>query len=99
MTRDLSQDELRAALAAADRGMRLPWAMIIGFGALTGLMVSLVLRVVNFDDHTHVLIIAAAGFLYAQMSFLAAVIASRQNAANARMLRALELLDERLSPR
>ena len=99
MTRDLSADELRAALAAADRGMRLPWAQIIIFAGLWTLAIGIALRFIDFADPTHVLIACLAVFMYAQTQFTAGLIATRQNAVNARLLRALELLDERLSTR
>lgn len=95
--RELSGEELRAALAAADRGMRLPYgiiaiAMLITTAAITGIQ-----RLADWSNPTHVLIICAAAFLLGQMYFIAALIAARQNAANARMLRALELLEGRLA--
>ena len=99
MPNDLSQDELRAALAEADRGMRFPWGSILAGTAIMALATGFALKVTDLGDPTHVLIVCAAAFLFAQMHFIAGLIAARQNAANARMLRALELLDEQLSRR
>ena len=95
MSKDLSPEELRAALAAADRGMRLPWGAILLSTGLAVVAIAVALRFADVRDDTHVLIVSAAIFLWAQMQLLAGIIATRQNAANARMLRALELLDER----
>lgn len=92
---DLSEKELRAALAAADRGIRLSYGMIALAAAITALAIFVTLRVVDWSNTTHVLIICASGFLYSQMHFFASVITARQNAANARMLRALEKLESR----
>ena len=99
MVRELSQEELRTALAAADRGMRFPWGSILAGAGIMGLATGIGLKFLDTGNATHVLIVCAAVFLYAQMIFLASVITSRQNAANARMLRAMELLDERLAQR
>ena len=99
MPKDLSHDELRAALAEADRGMRLPWGSILVGAGVMALAVGFALKVADLGDPTHLLIVCVAAFLFAQMHFIAGLIAARQNAANARMLRALELLDEQLSPR
>ena len=91
-----SHDELRAALATADRQMRLPWAsMVVGI-AITGIATSIALRVADFSDPTHVLIAAAVAWLFGWIFFGLSLLQSRQLAANARMLRALELMDERL---
>lgn len=99
MVKELSQEELRAALAAADRGMRFPWSSIVVGSALTAFAIGFGLKVLDWNNSTHVLIVCAVGVVYAQMTFLSGVVVSRQNAANARMLRALELLDERLASR
>lgn len=96
MVKELSQDELRAALAAADRGLRFPWSSIVVGASITALAVGFGLKALDWSNPTHVLIVCAVGVVYAQMTLLSGVIVSRQNAANARMLRALALLDERL---
>jgi hypothetical protein len=99
MTSELSQDELKAALAAADRGMRLPYVTLVVLGALGGTAIGIALKRIDWGDSTHVLIVCAVVFLYATTGALAGILQTRQNAANARMIRALELLDERLTPR
>ncbi|MEX2180048.1 MAG: hypothetical protein WD801_15135 [Gemmatimonadaceae bacterium] len=72
----------------------------LGVGAaLTGLAIGFDQKYFDSANPTHVLIVCAVAFLYAQTDFLAGVIASRQNAANARVLRALELFDDRLPQR
>lgn len=99
MAKELTQDELRAALAAADRGMKMPWWPIVIASGVSALALGFALKVMRFEDPTHVLVLCAAVFLFGQMQLAAAIITSRQNAPTARMLRALELLDERTNPR
>lgn len=96
---DLSEMELRQALAAADRGMRLPYGLLVIGGAISAFATSVAFRFADWQDATHVLIVAAAVFLFAQMVVAISIVAARQNAANARMLRALELLEDRIGPR
>lgn len=97
MPSDLTHDELKTALAAADRGMRLPYIGLFVFGGLSAFAVGVALRYLNFDDPTHIVITCAVVFLYCTMNLLAGLLQARQNAANARMIHALQLLDERLS--
>lgn len=97
MKEDLPQDELKAALAAADRGMRLPmWELFAG-GIIGGTGVSFAMKSFDSSDPVHVLIVCAVVILFAWGWTTAGILQARQNAANARMLRALELLDEKLS--
>lgn len=97
MKGDLPQDELKAALAAADRGMQLPrWELFAG-GIIGGTAISIAMRKFDPSDPVHVLIACAVVILFAWGWATAGILQARQNAANARMLRALELLDEKLS--
>ena len=97
MQGELPRDELKAALAAADRGMRLPlWELTI-VGAIGGTAIGIALKHFDSGDPVHVLIACAVVLLYAWGQGTAGILQARQNAANARMLRALELLDEKLS--
>ena len=95
----LTEAELRAALAAADRGITLPYGMIIFGAGIAALAFGLILRFADWSNTTHLIVLAAAAFIYGQMIFALSVTTARQNAANARMLRALELLESRLAPR
>lgn len=97
--RDYSNEELRAALAAADRDMRLPGVSMIMAVVPVSFATSIGLRVANFSDPTHVLILSAAVWLFGWIFLGGSLLQSRQLAANARMLRALELMDERINQR
>lgn len=96
MTKELGQDELKAALAAADRGMRLPYATLFVSGMVNAGAIAVAMRRVDWGNATHVLIVCAVVVLFTAMNLLAGILQARQNAANARMIRALELMDERL---
>ena len=93
---DFSNEELRAALASADRHMRLPWLSILVATVAMGLATGFALKAADFANPTHVLIVAGFVWIFAWMFFAGSLLQSRQLAANARMLRALELMDERL---
>ena len=97
MKQELPRDELKAALAAADRGMRLPLLEIFIGGAIGGTAIGIALKRFDTGDAVHVLIACAVVVLYAWGQLTAGILQARQNAANARMLRALELLDGKLS--
>ena len=96
---NMSEAELRQALAAADRGIRLPYAVIIVGGAVSALFVSIMLRFADWANSTHVVVAAATAFLWCQMFISLSLVTARQNAANARMLRALELVEAEIARR
>ena len=100
MDRDsLTDVELRAALAEADKGMRLPYGMIMLGGAISAFAIAGLQQYFNWADPLHIIIVCAAVFLFGQMVAIVSIVTARQNAANARMLRALQLLEERFSGR
>ena len=99
MTSNLSQDELKAALAAADRGIRLPYGMLVVAGILGGTSIGVAMPRIEWSNPTHVIIVCATVFIWGSMQGLAGILQARQNAANARMIHALELLDERITLR
>lgn len=92
-------DALRAALRQAERGIRLNYLVIFILGGLQALVLGWALKIADFSNPTHTLIVLAAAFLLLHGFFMAEVLTKRQDAMNARMLRALELLDERLAQR
>jgi heme A synthase len=96
---DFTPDAVRAALRDADRHIRLNYLIIAALGGLQAFIAAWALRVLDFADPVHRLIVLGAAFVCVQMLLLAEILQSRQNAVNARMLRALELLDERLAGR
>lgn len=97
--KDFSSEELRAALAAADKHVRLPYIEIVLLVAIAAFATSFGFRAADFSNPTHVLVVAAFVTTWAWMFLGGFLLQSRQLAANARMLRALELMDERMSVR
>jgi hypothetical protein len=95
-SKDFSNEELRAALAAADRTMRLPYVAIVGLSIVAGLATAVALKVADWANPVHVLIVCVAVWLWAWQTLGGFLLQARQLAANARILRALELMDERL---
>ena len=93
---EFSSDELRAALASADRHMRLPYVAIVLLAGVAAIATGVGLKAADFSNPTHVLIVSASVWGWAWMMFGGFLLQARQLAANARMLRALELMDERL---
>lgn len=67
---------------------------MIGAG-IAAFALAMIFKYVDWGNTVQVLILSAAGFLYGQMLAIVSIITARQNAANARMLRALQLLEER----
>lgn len=94
--REFSPEALRAALQAAERNIRLNWIEIIGLAALQALILGYALKVADFGNPTHELIFLAAAWSFAHLHFVLSLVVRRQDAANARMLRALELVHEKL---
>lgn len=94
--RDFSNEELRAALASADKQMRLPWLSMAMAMLPVALATSFGLEAADFSNPTHVLIVAGFVWLFGWIFLAGSLLQARQLAANARMLRALELMDERL---
>lgn len=94
--KSFSDEELRAALASADKHMRLPWVSMVMAMVPVAFATSIGLKAADFSDPTHVLIVSAVMWLFGWIFLGGSLLQSRQLAANARMLRALELMDERL---
>ena len=93
---DFSPAALRAALATADKDMHRAW----GVWALAGVVFAFVgtpLReAVDWSQPTHRVIVLTGLWITALMLFSLFNLQLRQNATNARLLRAMELLHQRL---
>jgi hypothetical protein len=97
--KEFHPDVLRAALREAERGIRINYGIIFVLAGLQALILGWAIKVANFSDPTHTLIALAVAFLVLHGFFMAEVLTRRQDAMNARTLRALELLDETLTHR
>lgn len=96
---DFAPDALRTALRQAERGIRVNYVVIAILAGLEALVMGTVMRIADFSNDLHALIVLAATFLLLHAFFMAEILTRRQDAMNARMLRALELLDTRLAQR
>jgi uncharacterized membrane protein len=93
---DFSPAALRAALAAADRDMHRAWAMWAFAGVVMAGVYSLLQRALDWSQPTHRVIVLTGLGTAALILFSLFNLQLRQNAANARLLRAMELLHQRL---
>ena len=86
---------LHAALAEADRRER--WGRLALYGAalLEALLLAAALMVMDFDDPTHLLIFLMAMLAYTTLALGLVALGARSSAADARLLHAIQLLDER----
>lgn len=91
------EEQLRAALAAADRGMRLPYITVVVLSGIAALAVGVGLRHLDLSDPTHIVVACSVVLLFVTTQLTAGILQARQNAANARVIRALELLDDRIT--
>lgn len=96
---DFSPEALRAALRQAERGIRLNWIVIAALAAVQALILGFAMKVADFGDDTHTLVVLGAAFVWVQVFFMLEILVRRQDAVNARILRALQLLDDRLARR
>jgi hypothetical protein len=86
---------VHAALAEADRRER--WGRIALFAAalVEALLLGAALLVMDFADDTHLLVFIMAMLAYTTLALGLAALGARNSAANARLLHAIQLLDER----
>lgn len=92
---DRPNSAVHAALAEADRRER--WGRIALYGAalLEALLLGAALMVMDFDDRTHLLIFLMAMLAYTTLALGLAAVGARSSAADARLLHAIQMLDER----
>lgn len=86
---------VHAALAAADRRDRMSRIALYAAALLEAVLLAAALLVMDFDDDTHLLILIIGILVYSTLALGLAAIASRAAAADARLLHAIQLLDER----
>lgn len=86
---------MHAALAAADRRDRLSRYALYAAALLEMVLLAAALLVMDFDDDTHLLILIIGILVYSTLALGLAAIASRAAAADARLLHAIQMLDER----
>jgi hypothetical protein len=84
-----------AALAAADRRDRLSRMAIYAAALLELVLLAAALMVMDFDNDTHLLILIIGILVYSTLGLGLAALGSRAAAADARLLHAIQLLDER----
>jgi hypothetical protein len=95
MTTDQPTSALHAVLAEAESRER--WGRIALYGAalVEALLLGAALMVMDFDDDTHLLVFIMAMLSYTTLALGLAALGARASAANARLLHAIQLLDER----
>ena len=86
---------LHAALDAADRRDRMSRLAIYAAALIEMVLLGLALMVMDFDNDTHLLILIIGILVYSTLALGLAAVASRAAAADARLLHAIQLLDER----
>ncbi|HYR10614.1 MAG TPA: hypothetical protein VEQ60_22750 [Longimicrobium sp.] len=86
---------VHAALAAADRRDRLSRMAIYAAALLELVLLAAALMVMDFDNDTHLLILIIGILVYSTLGLGLAALGSRAAAADARLLHAIQLLDER----
>jgi hypothetical protein len=86
---------VHAALDAADRRDRMSRLAICAAALVEAVLLGLALMVMDFDNDTHLLIFITGILVYTTLGLGLAAIAARASAADARLLHAIQLLDER----
>lgn len=86
---------VHAALAAADRRDRMSRMALYAAALLELVLLAAALMVMDFDNDTHLLVLIIGILVYSTLGLGLAAIGSRAAAAEARLLHAIQLLDER----
>ena len=86
---------VQAALAAADRRDRMGRLAIYAAALVEAVLLGLALMVMDFDNDTHLLIFIVGILVYTTLALGLAAVGARAAAADARLLHAIQLLDER----
>jgi hypothetical protein len=92
---DRSGSPVLAALDEADRRERTSRLVLYAAAVLEAVLLAAALLVMDFDDPTHVLMLILAVLTYSTLALGMVAIATRASAENARLLHAIQLLDER----
>ena len=86
---------VHAALAAADRRDRMSRVALYAAALIEVVLLGLALMVMDFDNDTHLLVFITGILVYTTLGLGLAAIGARASAADARLLHAIQLLDER----
>lgn len=92
---ELDPSPVRAALEEADRRERTSRRVLYAAAAVEVVLLAAALLVMDFGDATHVLMLILAVLTYSTLALGMVAVASRASAENARLLHAIQLLDER----
>lgn len=92
---DRTESPVRAALEEADRRERTSRRVLYAAAVIEAALLGTALLVMDFGDPTHVLVLVLAVLTYSTLALGMVAIASRASAENARLLHAIQLLDER----
>ena len=95
MTRSEPSPLILNALDEADRRDRMARVALLGAALVEALLLGTALLVMDFDDRTHLLVFVLSVLGYTTLALGLVVIGARSSAANARLLHAIQLLDER----
>ncbi len=86
---------VHAVLDAADRRDRMSRMALYAAALLELVLLAAALMVMDFDNDTHLLILIIGILVYSTLGLGLAALGSRAAAADARLLHAIQLLDER----
>jgi hypothetical protein len=92
---DHDRSPVLAALEEADRRERTSRRVLLAAAAVEVVLLAAALLVMDFGDPTHVLVLILAVLTYSTLALGMVAMATRASAENARLLHAIQLLDER----
>ena len=95
MTADRPTSAVHAALADAERREHLGRLALYAAALVEALLLGAALMVMDFHDDTHLLVFIMAMLAYTTLALGLAALGARTSAAHARLLHAIQLLDER----
>ena len=88
-------ERLSSALAEADRNDRWARLTLLGAALLEAALLGLTILLIDFGNRTHVLMFVLTMLTFMTLALGIVSLGARLSAANARVLKALELLDAR----
>lgn len=94
-TIDRPSSPVHATLAEAERRDRLGRLALYGAALVEALLLGAALMVMDFGNDTHLLVFIMAMLAYTTLALGLAALGAKNGAANARLLHAIQLLDER----
>jgi hypothetical protein len=92
---DHDRSPVLAALEEADRRERTSRRVLYAAAAMEVVLLAAALLVMDFGNPTHVLVLILAVLTYSTLALGMVAMATRASAENARLLHAIQLLDER----